>query len=132
MSAGLRKKRAGERYIAIKRLNEDVAGNTLTNVLVRRMEMKMNFLKHKVEFLESIGFKRTYASEPRLSMGVLTSMEKWDLINQYNHYQLYIHFEEDESAYCNLYCGESDDADVFSVRNLVSQMKKRGFNRDKK
>ncbi|MBK1611830.1 hypothetical protein [Bacillus cereus] len=105
-------------------------GNMLTNVLVRMMKMKLP--EHKASFLKSVGFKQTIESEPRLSMiDKIVSMEKWELTNIYNHYQLYIHFIENEPAYCNLYSGELDDAEVFSERNLVSQMKKRGFNNDK-
>lgn len=54
--------------------------------------------------------------------------EQWDCAEECMYYKLYIHSSKDEAPYCNLYSGNSDDAEVFSERNLISELKKRGFN----
>lgn len=89
--------------------------------------MKMELKQHKKEFLTNCGFEQTYKSEPITSMGVLVNMEVWDKFEELVHYKLYIHFVEKENAYCNLYTGENDHPEVFSERNLISELKKRGF-----
>ena len=54
------------------------------------------------------------------------SMEVWTNIDGV---RLYIHFDESaEPNFCNLYLSENDsDIAYFSERNLVSELKKRGF-----
>lgn len=95
------------------------------------MEKKLTLADHKVKFLEANGFERTYESdEPRIFRGVKSTMEMWEKLDQTSHlfYKLYIHFDEVDSNYCNLYYGTMDDtADVFSERNLISELKKRGI-----
>ncbi|PGT90043.1 hypothetical protein [Bacillus thuringiensis] len=84
--------------------------------------------KHKVDVLTSMGFKRTVESEPTMSMlNVMVSMERWDCLEEFVNHKLYIHFLENEPAYCHLYSGDSEIDENFSERNLVSELKKRGF-----
>lgn len=91
--------------------------------------MKMNLPQHKREYLESIGFAQTYKEEPRVGYGnKKINMEKWSKFTLHESYHLYIHFTEDEPAECELYHGEKGmSGDCFSERNLISNMKKRGF-----
>lgn len=89
----------------------------------------LELASHKKKFLESIGFRQTYNSDkPNEYKGELHTMEKWERHTSYMSYILYIHFSDKESNYCNLYYDtKSDDADVFSERNLISEIKKRGL-----
>jgi hypothetical protein len=90
----------------------------------------MKLKEHKVKFLEDCGFVQTYKDEPSISKfdNKMHNMEKWTLIEPFNIYHLYIHFEEVEPSYCNLYYGNNDpSAEFFSERNLISEMRKRGF-----
>lgn len=82
----------------------------------------------KRKFLVCVGFEQKYEAEPRLSMGVSVTMEEWVKITGSVVYSLYVHFAEGESSSCELYCGDGDTPDTFSERNLISELKKRGFN----
>ena len=82
----------------------------------------------KRTFLERCGF--TLSNEPEIAKnaftGTMQSMEVWTNVHQV---RLYIHFDDTaEPNYCNLYVGENEkDIVYFSERNLVSELKKHGF-----
>lgn len=83
---------------------------------------------HKKEFLEGCGFVLDSIGVPRASMGSMVRMDKWQMFDSINQHVLYIHFDSQETAYCNLYVGDNaDDVEYFSRRNLVSEMKKRRY-----
>lgn len=91
------------------------------------MSHDMQLSKKKKDYLESIGFVQTLESEPvKGYKDKLIAMEKFVKITAHNREMLYIHYYEGDSPYCNLYIGsDNDDADVFSARNLISEMQKR-------
>lgn len=89
--------------------------------------------EHKKKFLEACGFQQTYFSTPRESVGAMVNMELWEKWEHLVCYKLYIHFDSSETSYCNLYAGEFDpEAEYFSERNLISELKKRGFKEEER
>lgn len=85
----------------------------------------------KRDFLEACGFKMTYEAEPHKSMlgKYLATMEGWTKIADYGMVKLYIHFNNDpeDPHFCELYDGGEGEGENFSERNLISELKKRGF-----
>lgn len=83
----------------------------------------------KRDSLENCGF--TLSNEPSTTKDSYTDitvcMEVWTNLDQV---RLYIHFDDtDKPDYCNLYLSENDsNVQYFSERNLISELKKRGFN----
>lgn len=94
---------------------------------------KLELPKHKHDFLLACGFELEHDGGIHLAlMGTIkTRMLKYKEVSKDMYeetHSLYIHFSEDESAHCNLYLGErGEDVEVFSERNLISEMCKRGF-----
>ena len=101
---------------------------TMSENLLIDIREGLTLAKHKVEFLLSHGFERTYQSEEPFVYNEKTiSMEKWERWENQSVDYLYIHFYKgpNTSSYCELYHGENDtECDTFSERNLISQIKK--------
>jgi hypothetical protein len=88
--------------------------------------------KHKSDFLKAKGFTQTFKSvEPRIYNGFKSEMECWKKPDDNGFhiigvYILYIHFYEDEPNICYLSYGEdTDQSEIFSERNLISEINKR-------
>lgn len=86
----------------------------------------LNLAKHKVEFLLSKGFKLIHEPVERHYSGTISTMQVWELATEYHYYTLYIWMDDSEPNHCELFYGKSDGvAEVFSERNLISELNKR-------
>ncbi|PJZ18434.1 hypothetical protein CEW46_28585 [Bacillus cereus] len=88
---------------------------------------KLSLNNRTEKYLKDAGFTLDHVGEIVFHQGYAHRMDKWVLVGQYNVHSLYIHFDEEPGQeYCNLYYGSSDsECDIFSIRNIRSQLTKR-------
>jgi hypothetical protein len=97
-------------------------------------------LKHFVDdyrqqYLREKGFVKEYDSfhsreVTKLYPTGLTGMQLWNKYDQYNSHRLYIHYDEKGKHYCSLYLGGSDEGQDFSLRYMMTMLKRYGVTGD--
>lgn len=89
--------------------------------------MSLRTSEKKRNFLKTAGFHLSYESTERFQLGSMVKMEMWKRSTEDYTDELSIFFDSVDGNRCDFYPASSNEADTFSERNLISELKKRGF-----